>query len=283
MYQGAVPSACSFFFLEKNHFFLLIFPWQLPAVPVTFTVLTTGMTLNQQILALSSSRANGGAYLSAARTQILPFLGEGPRHIAFVPHAAVGTTHSEYRDRVAAAFDGLSYTFEVLEEANAQSLLHKCDAIMVGGGNTFRLLSELYSTGLLTRIGECVMAGKPYVGWSAGANLVGRSICTTNDMPIIQPQSFLAFRFFSFQVNPHYYNYQPPGFHGETRDQRLEEFCTLNPGIPVLALPEGSGLRLQHEVLWYEGEKEGVIFTGSHAGGVTRDALTPGADVSFLL
>jgi dipeptidase E len=241
------------------------------------------MTINHQILALSSSRVGGGAYLEAALGPVRSFLGDGARHIAFVPFAGVGIDYADYCRKVADAFEGLHYTFELLEAGNAPSLLAKCDAIMVGGGNTFKLLAELYSSGLLERITERVMAGKPYIGWSAGANIIGRSICTTNDMPIIQPQSFLALRFFSFQVNPHYYNYQPEGFHGETRDQRLEEFCTLNPGIPVVALPEGTALRLQREQLWYEGDKEGVIFTGEHKKGVSRSKIEPGADVSFLL
>src|SRR4051812_5009452 len=114
------------------------------------------MTLNHQILALSSSRVNGGGYLESARAQITSFLGDGPRHIAFVPYAAVGITHEEYRKRVADAFAGLPYTFENLEARNAKSLLFQCDAIMVGGGNTFKLLSDLYMTGMLDRIHERV-------------------------------------------------------------------------------------------------------------------------------
>jgi dipeptidase E len=278
-----LPGGGSFSFGEKTRLFLLIYPWRPVVVLLILRPSITDMTINHQILALSSSRTGGGAYLEEARTRIGAFLGDGPRHIAFVPYAGVGITYEEYRQRVADAFAGTDYTFEILDARNAGTLLSRCHAIMVGGGNTFKLLAELYSSGMLGRINERVMAGKPYIGWSAGANVVGRSICTTNDMPIIQPQSFLALRFFSFQVNPHYYNFQPEGFHGETRDQRLEEFCTLNPGIPVVALPEGTALRLHREQLWYEGEKEGVIFTGEHQGGVSRAALVPGADVSFLL
>ncbi|GAB4093489.1 type 1 glutamine amidotransferase family protein [Flaviaesturariibacter terrae] len=233
-----------------------------------------------QILALSSSRVGGGPYLGAALPWIREVLGEERRRIAFLPFAAVGISDEQYADNVRAALNGLPYEVEVYTAENARTLLSRCDAIMVGGGNTFKLMADLYRQQLIDRIRDRVLQGIPYIGWSAGSNVIGRSICTTNDMPIVQPESFLALRLINFQINPHYYNVQIPGFHGETRDMRLTEFCQLNPGIPVLALPEGTALHLKGEALVYRGEVPGYLFTGMGNNEVQREELAPGTDLA---
>ncbi|RYY67513.1 MAG: dipeptidase PepE [Chitinophagaceae bacterium] len=233
-----------------------------------------------QILALSSSRVGGGAYLEAARPLIEEVLGTEPLRIAFLPFAAVGISDDEYAGRVRAGLEGLPYEIEVCTSENAGSLLSRCSAIMVGGGNTFKLMADLYRYQLIEPIRNRVLQGIPYVGWSAGSNVIGRSICTTNDMPIVQPESFLGLRLINFQINPHYYNVQVPGFHGETRDDRLTEFCQLNPHIPVLALPEGTALYLKGETLQYRGEMPGVLFTGGPGRNeVRREVVAPGTDL----
>lgn len=77
--------------------------------------------------------------------------------------------------------------------------------IVVGGGNTFALLSRVEQNGLLDVIRRRVTAGVPYVGWSAGANLACPTIMTTNDMPIVQPQSLHALNPVPYQINLHYH------------------------------------------------------------------------------
>ena len=235
-----------------------------------------------KILALSSSRVANGAYLENAAPMIHELLGIQPLTIAFIPFALVDRDYESYVATVQQALSHLPYKIVLVNEENPASVLEGADVVMVGGGNTFKLLHDLYKFDLLTLIQSKVKNGAPYIGWSAGSNITGLTISTTNDMPIIQPKSFQALRFLPFQINPHYLNQQWEGFHGETRDQRLEEFVKLNPQIPVVGLPEGTALRLQNGLLQYLGKTNGIIFQ-NREGKFQREELFPNQDLSFLL
>jgi dipeptidase E len=127
---------------------------------------------------------------------------------------------------------------------------------------------------LVELIKEKVQSGTPYIGWSAGSNLTGLSIRTTNDMPIVQLQSFEAFGFLPFQINPHYFNETRAGFHGETRDQRLEEFTKINPGISIVCLPEGTWLWAENGECKYEGGQPGIVMVNQN-GQLVKKPLLP--------
>ncbi len=216
------------------------------------------MALN--ILAFSSSRVGGGAYLEAVAPVIKRFLGDSPQTIAFLPFASVDG-YDGYADKVREGLASLPHTINLVTANNAKDVIEQCDAIIIGGGNTFKLLHDLYEYGLMNLIRQKVQSGTPYIGWSAGSNLCGPTIRTTNDMPIIQPQSFEAFGFFPFQINPHYHNAVTPGFNGETRDQRLEEFLKLNGDKKVMALPEGTYLLQRHHQLLFDGVSQAVMMS----------------------
>ncbi|HSN08666.1 MAG TPA: dipeptidase PepE, partial [Hanamia sp.] len=141
-----------------------------------------------------------------------------------------------------------------------------------------------YELDLLTLIRKKVNNGSPYIGWSAGSNILSPTISTTNDMPIIEPKSFKALGLFPFQINPHYYNKKIAGFNGETRDDRLGEFLKMNPGIAVVGLPEGCYLKLENETLQYFGEDQGVLFTSEKkVEGVVKKVINSEENISFLL
>ncbi|MEI5604157.1 dipeptidase PepE, partial [Streptomyces brasiliscabiei] len=83
-------------------------------------------------------------------------------------------------------------------------IIQQADAVAIGGGNTFCLLNQIYENNLIEAIRNKVKCGTPYFGWSAGANVAGASIMTTNDMPIVYPPSFEALNLFPAQINPHF-------------------------------------------------------------------------------
>ncbi|MGE0352014.1 MAG: dipeptidase PepE [Gemmatimonadales bacterium] len=230
-----------------------------------------------RLLLLSNSSTPGAHYLGWAREHLRSFLGGLPGPAAFIPYAGVTVTWPDYEAKVRAVFEelgiGLESTAAVGDPVN---LIRNAPAIVAGGGNTFALLRELYRLGLMEPIRERVRAGAAFAGWSAGANLACPTICTTNDMPIVEPPGFKALGFVPFQINPHYTDARLGGHGGESRDDRIAEFVAANPGVPVLGLREGSLLRLERGILALEGNAARLF-----GKGVPRD-LEPGDDLSFL-
>jgi dipeptidase E len=228
------------------------------------------------VLMLSSSKVANEDYLQHA----IPMLNQhlsNIKELLFIPFAGVSVSWDDYTTKVQHALPDFQ-VFGIHECSNAHQALEHAQAILVGGGNTFNLLNELYRQDLLGTVKNQVNKGTPYVGWSAGSNICGNSIRTTNDMPIIQPPSFDALNFVPFQLNPHYTDYQPPGHNGETRAQRIEEFCILNPKMPVIGIREGCALLLQGESLVLKGELDGVVFEGN-----SQSVIHPNQDLSGYL
>ncbi len=237
---------------------------------------------NNRILACSSSRVGEGGYLQSVAPLVKDFLGDKKLKIAFIPFASVAQDNNDYLQMVKDGLNNDSYSIELVNPKNAKELLDNTEVIMVGGGNTFKLLHDIYQLKLLDLIRDKVNGGVPYIGWSAGANLLGPTIGTTNDMPIIEPKSFNALGLFPFQINPHYNNEKPAGHSGETREQRLQEFLQVNPGVPIVALPEGTALQMKDKKLQVLGSSPVLLFSN---GGqeIERKEVAAGADLSFLM
>jgi dipeptidase E len=239
---------------------------------------------SKNILALSSSRVGSSGYLEKAAPVIDEFLGSKPTNIAFFGFADADKNYEEYGLSVQNGLKNPDLKISVVLPSNAISVIENSDAILVGGGNTFKLIHDLQELNLLNVIREKINNGIPYIGWSAGSNILAPTISTTNDMPIIEPQSFNALNLFSFQINPHYFNQNIEGFNGESRDDRLKEFLKMNPSVPVVGLPEGSYLKLENNFLQYFGENDGVLFRSEiDAAGFSKKVIQSTADISILL
>jgi dipeptidase E len=200
-----------------------------------------------RLLLLSNSTSPGEPYLAWPRAHLADFLGAAPLRIAFVPYAGVRVTWDDYTARVAGALGALGgHAVTGVHAADDPArAVADADAVAVGGGNTFRLLELLHATGLVAAIRERVRAGTPYVGWSAGSNVACPTIRTTNDMPIVEPPTLDALGLVPFQINAHYTEARLPNHGGESRVERLLEFLELNRETTVLALPEGTALRVE--------------------------------------
>jgi dipeptidase E len=207
-----------------------------------------------ELLLLSNSTSDRG-YLVDALFEIEPFA-RGIREATFVPYAGVTRSWDAYEARVAEALAPAGLKIRSVHHASDPvAAVREAELLIVGGGNTFNLLHQCRRTGVLKALAERARAGTRYVGWSAGANLACPTIRTTNDMPVIDPEGFDALALIPFQINPHFTDVIPAGHHGETRSERLTEFTALNPAMPVLALPEGSWLRVSGKTMLLGGER----------------------------
>ncbi len=211
-----------------------------------------------RILLISNSTLFGSGYLDHAEGEIRDFLGDLER-VLFVPFALYD--RDAYALTARDRFRKMGYELTSVHNAvDRFQAIAETDAIFIGGGNTFRLLKTLYDQSLLDPIRQRVAAGMPYIGSSAGSNVAGPTIKTTNDMPIVQPPSFDALGLVSFQINPHYLDPDPSSKHmGETREKRILEFLEEND-TPVLALREGAIARCENGTTVLKGSTGARIF-----------------------
>ena len=214
--------------------------------------------MTKRLLLLSSSRVHGGGYLDHAEPEIREFL-KDVRHVLFVPYAL------KDRDGYAAVarqrFQALGFQLDSIHELEKpRNAVAAAEAVFVGGGNTFRLLKTLYELDLISWLRARAVEGMPYIGASAGSNLAGPTIRTSNDMPIVQPPSFEALGLVPFQINPHYFDADPASTHmGETREQRLREYLEEND-LPVVAIREPSMIRVEGDIMTLEGTAGARVF-----------------------
>ncbi len=208
---------------------------------------------DMKLLLLSNSTMAGKPFLSWPKEYLKSFIGDAPKKLLFIPYAGVNVYWDGYAKKVSNYFEEFGYeTISIYKQKNIAEVIREADIIMVGGGNTFHLVYHLHKNGLIPLIRQAVLEGKPYIGWSAGANIACPTLSTTNDMPIIQPKSFEALNLVPFQINPHYLDANPDGHGGETREDRINEFLEINRDKVVLGLREGTGL-------WIENKKTNLI------------------------
>ncbi len=202
--------------------------------------------MKRNMLLASTSTVFGSPYLSYLLDEI-ESLFAGVRQVLFIPYARPGgMTCDEYTAEARKVFlemgKGLS---GIHEHGNPEHSLMQAEAVFAGGGNTFVLLHSLLENGLMGLLRDKILSGMPYLGTSAGSNICGPGIKTTNDMPIVYPRSFEALGVIPFNINPHYLDPVEGLEHmGETRETRIKEYLVFND-IPVLGMREGAWLRIR--------------------------------------
>jgi dipeptidase E len=218
-----------------------------------------------RLLLISNSTNPGEPYLDYPKNNIKEFLGTEPMKALFVPYAAVTFSFDLYEEKVSERFREIGHdVISIHRFSDPVEAVQNASVIVVGGGNTWNLLKMIQDNNLIEVVQQKILDGTPYIGWSAGSNVACPTIRTTNDMPVVEPDSFRAFNLIPFQINPHYLDANPVGHAGETREQRIEEFIEANPGIFVAGLREGTMLIREGDKLSLSGPRKIRIFKKGH-------------------
>ena len=215
----------------------------------------------KNILIASTSTLHNGSYLDYLLPELQLFF-RNCTEIIFIPYARPsGISHDDYTQKVGEAFSKINIQVKGIHEfEDPISALENAKGIFTGGGNTFLLVSQLYKTKVIDVLEKVVKNGTPYLGTSAGSNICGLTMNTTNDMPIVYPPSFRTLGFVSFNINPHYLDPIAGSTHmGETRETRINEFHQFNPQ-PVVGLREGSWLAVKGNSIKLKGSLTARIF-----------------------
>jgi len=235
------------------------------------------MAHDVRILLISNSTLHGRGYLDHVEDEIRNFLGDAG-HVLFFPFAL--QDRDSYAAKAIARFSVMGFEMKSAHTAkDSAKAVAEAGAIFIGGGNTFRLLKALQDLGFIEPIRRRIREGAPYIGSSAGSNVAGPTIKTTNDMPIVQPRSFEALGLVPFQLNPHFQDPNPDSTHmGETREERIVQFLEENQ-TPVLGLREGA---------WARVSKGSVVIGGTRGARIFRRGESPvekttGDDISSLI
>lgn len=215
----------------------------------------------KNLIVASTSTIFGGTYLSYLLKDISIHFKE-TNEIIFIPYARPGgISHDQYTTIASEAFSKIDkkiiglHTFK-----NPEAALKNAKGVFVGGGNTFVLVNQLYTLNLMKTLREEIIKGLPYLGTSAGSNICGLTMNTTNDMPIVYPPSFKTLGILPFNINPHYLDPKPTSKHmGETRETRIKEFLTQQK-VPVLGIREGSWLQVKNEKITLKGGLSAKVF-----------------------
>ncbi len=238
--------------------------------------------MKRKLLLISNSTNPGENYLGWPQDQIKSFLQKhNVKKVLFIPFAGVSLSYDEYERKVKAVFNNLGFELNSIHhEVNPIEAVDNAEAIAVGGGNTFHLTYQLQKQGLMYAIRQKALNGMPYMGWSAGSNIAGPTICTTNDMPIIEPESFKCMNLVPFQINPHYTDFFDPKHGGETRDDRIKEFIAINQNVFVAGIREATSLLLENGKLSLIGRpnKMKVFKSGQETKEYTLED-----DINFLM
>jgi len=211
-----------------------------------------------RLLLISNSTVHGRGYLDHVEAEIRDFVG-GRTRVVFIPYAL--HDRRAYCVLAESRLSKMGFEFTSAHDiSNRLRAIELSEVLVIGGGNTFRLLHELQKNQLIEPIRNAVRSGALYIGSSAGSIVACPSLKTTKDMPVVQPPSFDALHLVNFQISPHYLDPDPVSTHmGETQEERIMQYLEENDR-PVIGLREGTWIRVQHGAIHLRGSRTARVF-----------------------
>ena len=190
------------------------------------------------ILVCGGAMMNGNHFADS----VIPAMSEhyaGRQHVALVLHANHPPDRDKKERRLKEAFAHIGVakasSLHHLDNDGAIALLREADSIFIDGGDTFALLRDLRGMGQLEVIRERALAGVPVGGSSAGANVLGPVIGTTNDFPVNDLVTRNSLYLFPALINPHHP--KPDDVQGyASREWKINNYRRWNPEDIVLGL-----------------------------------------------
>ncbi|MDP3900085.1 MAG: Type 1 glutamine amidotransferase-like domain-containing protein [bacterium] len=143
--------------------------------------------------------------------------------------------------------------FETVDDLSKcqSNTLKEFDAIYIGGGNTWSLIKELKESGFSDILIQYIKDDGQVYGGSAGAIIMGKRIDTHDDENKIGLQDISGFNLLNnFSVACHF------------KDEQNDRFKTwaIDNNLPIVCLPEETGLIIENEVALCTGTKPCTIY-----------------------
>jgi dipeptidase E len=217
---------------------------------------SAGRTKCRAVL-ISSTTVSGKKSLEHAADE-LKALYAGVRRILLINFASLPPARDAYARRIQSDFSRLDSRFEVrsLHAARGGEALRwveQAEAYFVSGGNTFLLVRELLDRGVLETLSERVWGGVPYAGSSAGSNLAGTVIGTTNDFPLVDIPSRRALGMLPGTYNPHHPDLAEEAAYG-SRQWKIGEYAAYHPEELIFGVNNAGLIRMEGELMSLCGE-----------------------------
>jgi len=178
--------------------------------------------------------------------------------ILLINFASLPEDRDAYATRMQRDFSRIDGRFKVhslhaVDAGDARKVVRDAEAVFVSGGNTFLLLRELYDRYCVGLLSERVFAGMPYAGSSAGSNLAGIEIGTTNDFPITDVPTRRSLGIFPGVFNPHHPDATDEAEFG-SRQWKIRQYARYNPKKAVLGVTNAGLVRIRGMELTQCGE-----------------------------
>ncbi|MEX0332361.1 MAG: dipeptidase PepE [Puniceicoccaceae bacterium] len=198
-------------------------------------------------LLISATTLKGKGSLEHAHEAMRELYGS-IRRILLINFASLPGERDAYAERMQRDFraihpDMVVDSLHQVDISRAEAAVRKAEAFYVSGGNTFLLLRELYDRKVVDLMRKRVLGGVPYAGSSAGSNIGGLCIGTTNDFPITDVPTRRSLGLFNGIYNPHHPEEAAIDF--ASRQWKIRQYARFNPDETVVGVPDSGMLRIQ--------------------------------------